>query len=68
MKIIVYAWVNDEQTLRSAGSKTDPYGVFEKMPGRGRSPDDWDALVRACQQDGGNGNGTSPDSPQTGRP
>jgi toxin YhaV len=23
-KVIVYAWVNDEQTLRSAGSKSDP--------------------------------------------
>ena len=30
-KVIVYAWVNDEQTLRSAGSKSDPYAVFEKM-------------------------------------
>jgi len=29
-KIIVFAWVNDEQTLRSAGSQTDPYRVFEK--------------------------------------
>ena len=24
-KVIVYAWVNDEQTLRSSGSKSDPY-------------------------------------------
>lgn len=23
-KVIVYAWVNDEQTLRSSGSKSDP--------------------------------------------
>jgi toxin YhaV len=29
-KIIVFAWVNDEQTLRAAGSKSDPYAVFEK--------------------------------------
>jgi toxin YhaV len=35
-KVIVYAWVNDEQTLRSAGSKSDPYAVFEKMLGRGQ--------------------------------
>ena len=40
-KVIVYAWVNDEQTLRSAGSKSDPYAVFEKMLGRGNPPDDW---------------------------
>src|SRR3546814_8842841 len=39
--VIVFAWVNDEQTLRSAGSKSDPYAVFEKMLGRGNPPDDW---------------------------
>jgi len=50
-RVIVYAWVNDEQTLRSAGGKSDPYAVFEKMLGRGNPPDDWDALVKACQQD-----------------
>jgi toxin YhaV len=50
-KVIVYAWVNDEQTLRSAGSKSDPYAVFEKMLGRGNPPDDWTALVAASQAD-----------------
>ena len=48
-KVIVYAWVNDEQTLRSAGSKSDPYVVFEKMLGRGNPPDDWAALVAASK-------------------
>ncbi|EJT85840.1 hypothetical protein PPS11_04395 [Pseudomonas putida S11] len=50
-KVIVYAWVNDENTLRSAGSKSDPYAVFEKMPGRGNPPDDWDALTAATRSD-----------------
>lgn len=50
-KVIVYAWVNDEQTLRSSGSKSDPYAVFEKMLGRGSPPDDWDALVKASKSD-----------------
>lgn len=50
-KVIVYVWVNDEQTLRSAGSKSDPYAVFEKMLGRGNPPDDWNALMAASQQD-----------------
>ncbi|WP_166774267.1 type II toxin-antitoxin system YhaV family toxin [Xanthomonas sp. CFBP 8151] len=50
-KVIVYAWVNDEQTLRSSGSKSDPYAVFEKMLGRGNPPDDWNALVAASRQD-----------------
>jgi len=49
-KIIVFAWVNDEQTLRSAGSKSDPYTVFEKMLGRGNPPDDWNMLVQASKQ------------------
>lgn len=26
--VIIYAWVNDENTLRTAGSKNDPYTVF----------------------------------------
>jgi len=50
-KITVFAWVNDEQTLRSAGSKSDPYTVFEKMLGRGNPPDNWTALVQASKQD-----------------
>jgi toxin YhaV len=50
-KVIIYAWVNDEQTLRSAGSKSDPYAVFEKMLGRGNPPNDWNALMLASKQD-----------------
>jgi toxin YhaV len=52
-KVIVYAWVNDENTLRSAGSKCDPYAVFEKMLGRGNPSDDWDALITATGSDWG---------------
>ena len=50
-KVIVFAWVNDERTLRSAGSKTDPYAVFEKMLKRGNPPDDWAGLVAASRAD-----------------
>lgn len=50
-KVIVFAWVNDQQTLRSSGSKSDPYAVFEKMLGRGNPPDDWNALVLASKQE-----------------
>ncbi len=52
-KVIVFAWVNDEQTLRSAGSKSDPYAVFEKMLGRGNPPDDWNALKSASRENWG---------------
>lgn len=48
-KTIVFAWVNDAQTLRSAGSKSDPYATFAKMLERGNPPDDWDSLVTASQ-------------------
>lgn len=51
VKTIVFAWVNDEQTLRSAGSKADPYAVFEKMLARGNPPDDWSSLVAANRSD-----------------
>jgi len=49
--LIVYAWVNDVQTLRSAGSQSDPCAVFEKMLGRSHPPDDWNALLRASRRD-----------------
>lgn len=49
-KVIVYAWINDEQTLRSSGSKSDPYAVFAKMLERGNPPDDWNALLQASKQ------------------
>ena len=49
-RIIIFAWVNDENTLRSAGSKSDPYAVFQKMLQRGHPPDDWNALLLASRQ------------------
>ena len=48
-RIIIFAWVNDAQTLRSAGGKSDPYAVFEKMLTRGNPPDDWDGLMKKCR-------------------
>ena len=49
-KVIVYAWMNDERTLRSSGSKTDPYTVFAGMLAQGSPPDDWAALITASRQ------------------
>ena len=49
-RVIVYAWVNDENTLRSSGSKTDPYAVFLKMLERGDPPDEWNALIRQSKK------------------
>jgi toxin YhaV len=50
-RAIAFDWINDEQTLRSAGSKSDPYAVFEKMPRRGNPPDDRAALMAASKAD-----------------
>lgn len=48
-KIIVFAWVNDEDTKRACESDDDAYRVFRKMLDRGNPPDDWDALVLAAK-------------------
>ncbi|MEL6064230.1 MULTISPECIES: type II toxin-antitoxin system YhaV family toxin [unclassified Methylobacterium] len=45
-KMIVLAWVNDEQTLRAYGSRTDAYTVFRKMLRSGNPPDDWAGLLK----------------------
>lgn len=47
-KVIVFAWVNDENTLRTYGSKSDAYAVFRKMLDGGNPPDDWAALMAAA--------------------
>ena len=47
-KIIIFAWVNDEKTLRTYGSKTDAYAVFKGMLDAGNPPDDWAALLKAA--------------------
>jgi toxin YhaV len=44
-RIIVYAWVNDEDTKRAYGSGDDAYRVFQKMLGRGNPPNDWTQLL-----------------------
>jgi toxin YhaV len=48
-KAVVYAWVNDEATLRKAGSRTDPYAIFNKRLRDGDPPDDWDDLFRRAE-------------------
>ena len=50
-RIIIFAWVNDENSLRSSGSKTDLYAVFQKMLQRGHPPDDWAELAATSKTD-----------------
>jgi toxin YhaV len=47
-KIIIFAWVNDRNTLRTYGAKADAYRVFKGMLDRGNPPDDWPALLEAA--------------------
>lgn len=50
-RIIIFTWVNDENTLRASGSKSDPYVVFQRMLERGHPPDDWADLLSASHTD-----------------
>jgi toxin YhaV len=45
-KMIVYAWVNDEDTKRAYESSDDAYLVFRKMLESGNPPDDWEQLLK----------------------
>lgn len=45
-KIIVFAWVNDETSLRAYGNTSDAYAVFARMLASGNPPDDFPALLK----------------------
>lgn len=45
-KIIVYAWVNDDDTLRAYDNKDDAYRVFRKMLDGGNPPASWEELPK----------------------
>ena len=44
-KVIVYAWMSDESTLRKSGSKTDPYRVFSDLLKAGNPPSTMEQLI-----------------------
>lgn len=45
-KGIVYAWLNDEGTLRKEGAKTDVYEVFKRKLRRGDVPNNFTELLK----------------------
>lgn len=51
-KLIVYAWVNDEDSKRAYESSGDAYRVFRRMLESGHPPDDWDRLLEEARADG----------------
>jgi len=50
-KVIVLAWVNDEDTKRAYESNDDAYRVFRKMLVSGHPPDDWNELLSEARQE-----------------
>ena len=48
-KIIIFAWVNDENSKRAYDSKRDAYRVFKKMLDNEHPPDDWDTLIKEAK-------------------
>lgn len=48
-RIIIFAWVNDDTTLRAYDSRTDTYRVFKGMLEDGNPPGDWMALMASAQ-------------------
>jgi toxin YhaV len=49
VKVIVYVWFNDEDTLRKAGSKSDVHESFRRMLARGEVPGDIEDLLREAR-------------------
>jgi toxin YhaV len=52
-RAIVLPWVNDEETLRTYGKKTDAYAVFKTMLGKSRPPSDWATLLKEALDEPG---------------
>ncbi|PYB76892.1 MULTISPECIES: type II toxin-antitoxin system YhaV family toxin [Rhizobium] len=50
-KVIVFAWVNDAETLRSYGARNDAYAVFRAMLDDGNPPDSWSHLLEAASSE-----------------
>jgi len=50
-KVIVLAWVNDEECKRAYEQNTDAYRVFRSMLQVGHPPDDWETLLKQARQE-----------------
>lgn len=50
-RIIVYAWLNDAESLRTAGARSDAYAVFARMLDVGNPPEAWSELLAAATND-----------------
>ena len=50
VKLIVYVWFNDEDSLRKAGAKTDVYETFGRMLAKGTVPQSIGELLDQASQ------------------
>lgn len=50
-RVLVLAWMNDEDSKRAYESDTDAYRVFRKMLEARCPPDDWDSLLAEAKGD-----------------
>ena len=51
-KVIVFAWVNDENSKRAYESNDDAYRIFRKMLESGHPPNEWDHLLAEARAEG----------------
>ncbi|MFA9215634.1 MAG: type II toxin-antitoxin system YhaV family toxin, partial [Sphingomonadaceae bacterium] len=51
-KVIVFAWVNDEDSKRACANSDDAYRVYRKMLASGHPPDDWNELLAEARDEG----------------
>jgi toxin YhaV len=49
-RVVIYAWVNDEESLRKAGAKTDPCSIFRNMLTSGNPPSSMRQLLNASKE------------------
>ena len=49
-KVIIYAWVNEQDSSRKAGAKTDPYTIFQSMLAAGDPPSSMAQLMNISKE------------------
>ena len=50
LAVVIYAWLNDQDTLRKEGSRIDVYEVFKRMLERGEVPSSINELIERANE------------------
>lgn len=48
-RIIIYAWANDESTLRAYENSDDAYRTFQRLLSSGKVPTNWEELLQSSK-------------------